>query len=209
MSTVLTIPEALPDLILAAPFSNRRKLVALAGPPASGKTTLAAELVQSLTERGHSAAVLPMDGFHLDNRLLSKLNLLHRKGSPKSFDASGLLRVLKALQSDEVVYFPLFDRKLDISIAGAGKVSDDCEIVIVEGNYLLFDAPIWRELVEYWDYSIYLNVHLDILETRLRKRWQFYNVRDDDVEKKITSNDLPNARLIIESALPANAVLTA
>jgi pantothenate kinase len=207
MSTVLSTTEALPDLILGAPFSGRRKLVALAGPPASGKSTLAAKVAQDLTDRGTPAAVVPMDGFHLDNGILYEMNLVHRKGSPDSFDAAGLLRLLDALRSDDVVYFPVFDREADRSIAGAGRISAGCEIVIVEGNYLLLNAPIWRDIAKSWDYSIRLDVPVEVLEARLRERWHFYKVPEEEAETKINANDLPNARRVVEDTLAADVIV--
>ena len=32
---------------------------------------------------------------------------------------------------------------------GAGFVSEECDLVLVEGNYLLLDAPFWRDLWKY------------------------------------------------------------
>jgi fructokinase len=208
MSAELRNPNALPDLILAAPAKGRRKLVALAGPPASGKSTLAEELATSLCAKGHPTTVVPMDGFHLDNRVLQKMGLLARKGAPESFDALGLQRQLPALRSDETVYFPKFDRALDMSIGGAGHVTKDCEVVVVEGNYLLFDAPVWRELAGFWDFSVRLDVPMDVLENRLRERWRFYDVPEEVAEQKIMANDLPNARRVAENPLPADVVLS-
>ena len=56
-----------------------RKLIAIAGAPGSGKSTLAEELAHQL---GPTAAVMPMDGFHLDNDALHAMDLFHRKGAP-------------------------------------------------------------------------------------------------------------------------------
>ena len=44
----------------------RRFLIGIAGPPGSGKSTMADNLAAALKARGESAAVLPMDGFHMD-----------------------------------------------------------------------------------------------------------------------------------------------
>ena len=33
----------------------------------------------------------------------------------------------------------------DLSRAGAGMISVHCYCVIIEGNYLLLDSPVWRE----------------------------------------------------------------
>ena len=207
MSEVLTSVQALPELVLASPVTARRRLVALAGPPASGKSSLAEKLAEKLTALGQKTAVVPMDGFHLDNRVLSSFGLLSRKGSPQSFDALGLLRLLPALKSDQDVFYPIFDRKLDMAIAGAGHLPGDCDIVIVEGNYLLFDAPVWRDMTAFWDLSIRLDVPVEVLEYRLRERWRFFGFSGGEVEEKISINDLPNAKIVAENTLPSHVVL--
>ena len=86
--------------IAALPLRGRRRLVAIAGAPTSGKSTLAERLVEEL---GPRAALVPMDGFHLDNRVLDERGLRPRKGAPETFDAAGFVRLVNALrQKDEV-----------------------------------------------------------------------------------------------------------
>ena len=140
MSDPNEIAEALLEQILAAPRAGRRRLIAIAGPPASGKSTLSEILADRMTAAGSKTLVVPMDGFHLDNQILSKQGLLARKGAPDTFDVEGLLRLVKALPGSDTVYFPIFDRVREIAIAGAGMVSGESNSVIVEGNYLLLDS---------------------------------------------------------------------
>ena len=63
----------------------RRLMVAIVGAPGAGKSTLA----EALAGRIDGAAVVPMDGFHLDNAVLRSRGILDRKGAPESFDADG------------------------------------------------------------------------------------------------------------------------
>ncbi len=84
------------DAALALP-DGRRHLVAVAGAPASGKSTLAATMADDLTRKGRAACVLPMDGFHLDNRILDARGLRQRKGAPETFDLRGFAALLRDL----------------------------------------------------------------------------------------------------------------
>ena len=62
---------------------GRRLIVALAGPPGSGKSTSSELLVESLNaDVAGWAAVLPMDGFHYDDLYLTPAGLRPRKGAP-------------------------------------------------------------------------------------------------------------------------------
>ena len=68
--------------ILALPEGRERQLLAVAGPPTAGKSTLAAELTQRVAEAGRTAVCVPQDGFHLDNRVLAVRGLMAVKGRP-------------------------------------------------------------------------------------------------------------------------------
>ncbi len=105
----------------------------LAGPPGSGKSTVAGRLAGAL-----GAVVVPMDGFHLDNTELDRLRCRDVKGAPETFDADGFVRLVERLRhADGPVSAPSFDRIADRTIDGAITVDPDDRIVIVEGNYLL------------------------------------------------------------------------
>jgi len=89
--------SALLERVLQSPRRHVRRVIAIAGPPASGKSTLAAGLVAALQQAGVTSQLVPMDGFHLDNSVLTDRGILDRKGSPPSFDAIGLLRLVQVL----------------------------------------------------------------------------------------------------------------
>ncbi len=183
----------------------KRLIVGIAGPPGSGKSTFAAALNHEL---GENSVVVPLDGFHLDNCILRQRNMLRRKGAPQTFDASGLAHLLGRLTSETTpVYFPLFERKADLSRAGAGVVLPSHNIILVEGNYLLLDRPEWARIGEHFQMRIKLDVPLDVLEWRLVARWREIGLSEEKVAEKIVLNDLPNARLVIENSLDADLVV--
>lgn len=118
---------------------SKRFLVAIAGPPGAGKSTMADNLAEALKAKGESAEVLPMDGFHMDNAILIERGLLARKGIPETFDVRGFLDIIRAVRlADQEVLVPVFDRSRELAIASARPVSPDHRFIIVEGNYLLF-----------------------------------------------------------------------
>lgn len=180
--------------IESASYSGKRRLVSLVGSPASGKTTLSHALAGAVPQ----AAVVPMDGFHLDNRLLDARGLRARKGAPETFDVTGFLHLIRRLQSEDEVIYPVFDRSLDVAVAGAGFVGPDIQTVLIEGNYLLLDRPDWRDLAPLWDLSIYLSVPHDVLRARLMERWRTHGYDADASAAKADGNDLPNAQLVAD-----------
>ena len=183
-------------------ISNKsRVLIAMAGPPATGKSTVAEATKDHFLSAGLTCAVVPMDGFHLDNRILDKRGIRDRKGSPQSFDVMGFKSLVERLKDNTEVIAPIFDRRQDISIAGAEIISAETKVVIVEGNYLLLDAPIWRDHSRYWDYSVFLSAPISELERRLKQRWNNHRKPQAEALAHIENNDLPNARLVLENRL--------
>ena len=187
-------------LIKSLPTTQGRRLIAIAGAPASGKSTLAEQLADTLP----NSAVVPMDGFHFDNEVLIKRDLLARKGAPQTFNAKGFVSLVKALREPVGIFYPTFDRRNDCVVPDGGRVEADCQTVIVEGNYLLLDAAPWNQLRKFWDLSIFLNVSFDVLRERLLQRWRDQGYSEADALTKAESNDLPNAQLVKDSAANAS-----
>ena len=185
-----------------------RQIVAVAGPPASGKSTVAESLADKLVATGRSAVLVPMDGFHLDNRLLDARGLRSKKGAPETFDHAGFTHLIKRISAGEDAVAPVFDRKLDLAIAGAEVIPGAAEIVVVEGNYLLLDEPEWRDLSAFWTFKVFLDVPEPVLEDRLVRRWLDHGHDAKTARERALSNDIPNARRILRKRLPADLVLT-
>ena len=185
-----------------------RFLVAVAGPPGSGKSTLAGNLVMNLRQAGETAALVPMDGFHLDNRVLDRLGLRPRKGAPETFDLDGFAVLLDRVRRGEHAYAPIFDRDIDCSIAGAEEIDPSTKFIVVEGNYLLLDLPKWRDLRRYWDLSVYISPGPDELRRRLIARWLSYGLDQEAAVARADGNDMVNARLIEDCRLDADITLT-
>lgn len=203
------LPESVVDRV-AALRGGGRKVVAVVGPPGSGKSTLAEALCLALTGRGIAAAVLPMDGFHYDDGLLVPMGLRPRKGAPETFDVAGFSHLLSRLRAntEDRICVPVFDRGLEISRNAARMIPSSVEMLIVEGNYLLLDAPGWAGLRAHYDLSIMLQVPEAELRARLWKRWQDHGIPDADIPARVDGNDLRNGLTVLNHSLPADLAIT-
>ncbi|MBL0936280.1 MAG: nucleoside/nucleotide kinase family protein [Rhizobiaceae bacterium] len=169
-----------------------RLVVALAGPPGAGKSTLSQLLADALGD----AAILQGDAFHYDNAILDALGRRQRKGAPDTFDVAGLESLLRRIRAGEDVVVPVFDRPLDLARAGAARIAGDARFVIVEGNYLTLDAAPWNTLRPLFDVTVLIDVPSDELEQRLMRRWLDLGWSAEKAAHWVASNDMPNVDLV-------------
>ncbi len=180
-----------------------RYVVGLAGPPGSGKSTVAARLAEAL-----GAVVVPMDGFHLDNAELDRLGLSRVKGAPETFDAAGFVRLVEQLtHSTEPVSAPSFDRLADRTIDAAITVGPDDHIVIVEGNYLLLDVPPWASLRKLFDRTAYLDVDDATRVERLVARHVRHGRSLEAAREFVRTSDEANAVIVAATRPHADVVI--
>lgn len=190
--------------------AGARVIVALAGAPGSGKSTVAEKLAGKLIGRQPGlAAVLPMDGYHYDDLHLVPAGLRPRKGAPHTFDVGGLYHTLKRLRArDEAeVAVPVFDRTIEIARAGARLIPAEVPVIVVEGNYLLLDQAPWDRLRPMFDLTVMVEVPEHVLRARLRGRWDRLGLDEAAIRAKLEENDLPNARLVRDASVAADYCL--
>jgi pantothenate kinase len=186
---------------LGAIPSGERRIVAIAGAPASGKSTLASQLERRLNETNPgSTALLPMDGYHYDDEVLIPRGWRPRKGAPHTFDVGGLASALRRLKANDEpsVAVPRFDRTIEIARAGAILIEPSVRLVVSEGNWLLLDDEPWPSLRPFFDQTALVVADMDTLEARNRQRWVDIDMAEADIRTKLEDNDLPNARLVHE-----------
>ena len=205
-----TTAGALVDQLAAAAAGGGRTIVAVAGPPGAGKSAFAAWLARAVAKRAgaEAVAVLGMDGFHYDDRVLEAWGERPRKGAPHTFDVDGLAATLARLAADDgrAVAVPVFDRAIEIARAGAAIIGPAARLVIVEGNYLLLAAPPWPALAPHFDLTVMLGVDEAEVRRRLLERWA--DLSPEALALKMDGNDMPNVRLVMSASRPADLTLT-
>ncbi len=182
---------------------GRRVMIAIAGAPGSGKSTIAEYVVDVLNAgEGVSAALFPMDGFHYDDAVLEEMKRRPFKGAIDTFDAHGLRHMLERLKAneDDKVAVPVFDRAIEIARAGGRLIPQSVDIIVCEGNYLLASQSPWDRLKQIFDLTVFVDVDEDDLRARLRDRWRSFGLGEDEINRKVEENDLPNGRFIISAS---------
>jgi pantothenate kinase len=188
--------------------TGRRAILGIVGAPGSGKSTLAAHLAAALGP--DTAAVVPMDGFHLANGELERLGRRQRKGSPDTFDAAGYTALLRRLREpgENCVYAPQFHREFEESIAGAIPVPAETPLVITEGNYLLLDDGPWAGVRPLLDETWYVATDDATRLDRLVRRHAAHGKSLAEARAWSLGSDQRNAELIATSRGRADLVFS-
>lgn len=212
-STLEQDVELICDLIRSKLSSDSRTIIGIAGPPASGKSTLAEAVVHSLNAEQVDpvpfASLLPMDGYHLDNRLLESRGLLARKGAPETFNAAGFCEAVKRLSTaTRETFHPKFDRQMDLAIANSISIHPNTPVVVVEGNYLLLNTAPWSTLRNVFAATVFVSPSIEELQSRLKQRWLKHGLDPTSAAQRTEGNDMPNAKLVLGESCDADVHLT-
>ena len=212
MADLYAHTQAVLDAVARAPRRDGRLVVGIAGPPGSGKSTLARNVVDRLNAQERSppmAALVPMDGFHLDNARLDALGLRAAKGAPETFDAEGFVALVRRLrEARQDIRYPLFDRAADRTLPDAGLFRAGTPIAVVEGNYLLLSEDAWGDLAPLFDVTVMIAPPTEVLEKRLIQRWLDYGLPADEARRRAQGNDMTNARRVLDGSEAADLVLS-
>jgi len=211
----LTPIDALTELTFAVQqiaehAEGRRIAVGLAGGPGVGKSTLAAELVKTLNETAPgSAALVPMDGFHMKHAKLEAMGQTDYKGAPHTFEGADFVAFLARLKSATgPVSGPGYSRKIEDTVEDAFTVAPEAKVLVVEGNYLLLgDAP-WNAVKPLLDFAAFIIVPREKVRARLMKRHGEEGLFTEERNRAhIERNDLPNYDRVMASQDRADVII--
>lgn len=195
IQATLSFEQALSRVTELLNNANGRIIIGIVGKPGAGKSTLSSFLIENLPTE--TVSLVPMDGYHLSNKVLEKLGRRDRKGAPDTFDSRGYAALLQRIaSSSDDVYFPIFHREIEESIAAEGVVTTKTKLVLTEGNYLLHNLDGWKEVSPILTESWYVQVNDTVRLERLVDRHHFYGKDRQAAHDWAHGTDENNARLV-------------
>lgn len=194
---------------LALADAPGRAILGITGAPGAGKSTYAEWLVDAVNRAGRSAALLPMDGFHLAQSALESLGLADVKGAPATFDAVGYLELLRRVREppDELIWAPRFDRALEDSIAASLPIEPSVELVVTEGNYLLLPHGQWWLVRLQLDACWFVDLDDEVRRARLQARHESFGRSPEAATERTLGSDEANAQLVRRTRGEADAIV--
>ena len=204
------LSRLVPHILDMESRAQHRIAIGLAGGPGTGKSTLAAELVTMLNAvHPGSAALVPMDGFHMRHAKLEALGQVDYKGAPHTFEGADFVTFLHRLKTATgPVSGPGYSRKIEDVVEGAFTVAAEVKILIVEGNYLLLTEGPWAGVKPLLDYAVFVDVPRALVKARLLKRHGEEGLFTEERNRAhIERNDLPNYDLVCLSQDRADVVI--
>jgi len=183
-------------IVVECASASKRTIIGIIGKPGGGKSTLSKYLLKGMDPK--LVSVVPMDGFHLSNKVLKELGRSDRKGAQDTFDVQGFTALIERIKMDSAdpIYYPIFDRSIEESIAAQGVVYPSTRVVIVEGNYLMHDKDGWQEISPLLDQSWYAFLDEDIRISRLISRHIAFGKDPESAKAWAKGSDQVNADLI-------------
>lgn len=187
----------------------------MCAPPGSGKSTLAAfwEYLSQQSPQLEPLQVLPFDGFHYTNEILESntirrndetISLRRIKGASETFNLTDLIDKLKQLKARSPKW-PYYDRNLHDPVDDAIQV--DKNIVVVEGNWLLLNEPVWCDLYKLADFTVFIDTDADFLKERLVNRKIRGGVSEEDAIAFYESSDAINVNKVLTQSVRADLSL--
>jgi len=183
-------------IVVERAAASTRMIIGIIGKPGGGKSTLSKYLLKGMDPT--LVSVVPMDGFHLSNKVLKELGRSDRKGAQDTFDIKGFTTLIQRIKIDsaDAIYYPVFDRSIEESIAAQGVVYPSTRVVIVEGNYLMHDRDGWQEISPLLDQRWYAFLDEDLRIARLISRHIAFGKDPESAKAWAKGSDQVNAELI-------------
>ena len=190
----------LADAIVSLPIAHPAR-IAIDGPDAAGKTTLADELAAVVRARGRETIRASIDGFHRPRAQRYQRGELSPEGCyHDTFDHDALRRVLLeplGPHGDRSYQPAVFDHRTDTAVSPPATTAPADAVLLFDGVFLL--RP---ELTDQWDLRIFVSAAFEVTLERARTRDLALFGSANEVERRYRTRYIPAQQLYLATARP-------
>lgn len=194
---LVRLAEAVGSVTVAHPLR-----VAIDGPPAAGKTTLADELAVVLRGRGYEVIRATIEGFLHPRAHRHRRGLYSAEGCYfDNHDDEALRRVLLdplGPHGDRRFRREVYDKRTDTPVVAEQETAQADAVLLFDGVFLL--RP---ELIDRWDLRIFVSTAFEGTLARAFVREQG-RMEPDDIERRWRERYIPSQELYLADARPAD-----
>ncbi|KAI6872238.1 hypothetical protein KC343_g6812 [Hortaea werneckii] len=152
---------------------TKRCLVALAGGPGSGKSTIASAIADKVCKQGIKCQVVSIEGFMKPKSALRSEEEVRKRGTIESFDGDAVVDMFKRLRElgpGHELWAPSFDEAKADPVPESQLIEADSQAVIFEGIYLLADVEPWNQIEHLVDEKWFIHVRPELCRERVAGR---------------------------------------
>ncbi|RSH82850.1 hypothetical protein EHS25_005840 [Saitozyma podzolica] len=190
--------------------ADRRLLVAIAGPPGCGKSTIAYPLVSHVNALlgGDKAAIcISLDGWHYSraelDRMSDPVEAHWRRGAAFTFDLPSYRDFLQQLalpisEAPPKLPFPTFDHALKDPLPSPTPLLPAHRIVLVEGLYTCLNINGWEDCAGLMDLRIWVDVDRETARRRVISRNLAAGISEslEKCAERVDGNDMDNGEFV-------------
>ncbi len=197
-------PSELADYLISRIIQIKRPhplRVAIDGPDAAGKTTLAQRLAGPLQAQGRPVIRASIDDFH------NPAGIRHRRGSSSpegyyldSFNYDALTESLLAPlgpSGSRRYRSAIFDYKTDSAVQAPTRLAEVNAVLLFDGVFLLRS-----ELMGYWDFTIFIEADFETTLGRAERRDRVLFGGVEEVRRRYEQRYIPGQRLYYAESRP-------
>ena len=175
--------------------------VAIDGPDAAGKTTLADELAILIGTSGRAVIRASIDGFHNPESIRYQRGRLSPEGYYfDSFNHESLITLLLSPlgpQGSREYRHATFDYRTDLENQRPFQIAQATSVLLFDGVFLL--RP---ELADFWDFAIFLDVGFEVTLARAQQRDAIAFGGVDTVTHRYEQRYIPGQKLYFDLCRP-------
>lgn len=174
MSVHISLVQELVARIKQRSETHGRSLIAIAGIPGAGKSTVVDQLCTQLREASVSCTAFPQDGYHYYRHQLAEFEdapeAFRRRGAPFTFDSARFVRDIQRVRDGDTIRVPLFDHSKKDPVEDDIEIAASTRVVLVEGNYVGLAEEPWAHISVLCDELWVVEVDDGVVRDRLIKR---------------------------------------